>query len=109
MPLITNLPLEEESYSKTQEPSDDWFDKAQQLMVDAVAVEEMFALCGRLYTLYTKAADDSKDKIADPDAIAYANAYNQALEFRKHGNKIMLPRHLLSEIPMRLRKYLSEE
>jgi RNA dependent RNA polymerase len=108
-PPITDLPLEEESSFNTREPSDDWFEEAQQLMVDAVAVKEIGALYGKLYTLFTKTADKSKDKIADPDAIAYANAYNQALEFGKHGNKIILPRHLHSEVPMRLRTYLAEE
>jgi hypothetical protein len=107
-PPVTDLPLEEESSSNTREPSDDWFEEAQQLMVDAVTVEEIGALYGKLYTLFTKTADNWKDKIADPDAIAYADAYKQALEFGKHGNKIILPRHLLSKVPMRLRTYLAE-
>jgi ribosomal protein L24 len=85
---VTDLPVEEESSSDTREHYDDWFKEAQQLMVGAGAVEEMGALTGKLYTLFTKTADESKDKIADPDAVAYADAYNQALEFGKHGNKL---------------------
>jgi hypothetical protein len=105
---VTDLPVDEELSLDTGEHSDDWFKEAQQLMVCAGTVEEIGALTGKLYRLFTKTADESKDKIADPDAIAYADAFNQALEFGKHGNKIILPQHLQTQVPVKLRKYLTD-
>jgi len=85
----------------------DWLKHAQALMVDAVGIEEVNALTGKLWCLASKVADDSDLFMKDPDAIAFADAFNQALEFGKHGREIRLPHHLHSKVPVRFQKYLS--
>ena len=72
------------------------------------AIVDIGALTGSLYKLAEKTADASNLFMRDPDAIAFADAYNQALEFGKHGGKIHLPLHLHDKVPARLRKLLSE-
>ena len=86
----------------------DWLKEAQKLMVDSVSIVDIGALTGSLYKLAEKTADASNLFMRDPDAIAFADAYNQALEFGKHGGKIHLPLHLHDKVPARLRKLLSE-
>lgn len=77
----------------------DWLKEAQKLMVDSVSIVDIGALTGSLYKLAEKTADASNLFMRDPDAIAFADAYNQALEFGKHGGKIHLPLHLYDKLP----------
>jgi len=91
-----------------KKPNHNWLGEAQQLMIDSVSIQDLGALTGCLYKLAEKTADSSKLCMRDPDAIAYADAYNHALEFGKHGGKINLPSHLHDDVPARLRKHLSE-
>ena len=81
----------------------DWFATAQDLMLDAVSTQSVNTLIGKLYTLSQKIADASPLFHADPDAIACANAYNQALDYAKHGCPPQLPTHLHNRLPERLR------
>ena len=88
-------------------PHENWLEEAQQMMIDSIAIQELGALTGELYTLSTAIADKSTLFMRDPDAIAFADAFNQALEFGKHGGKIALPLHLHRKVSTRLRKHLS--
>jgi ribosomal protein L24 len=107
---LRDLPSEQEDPSQKfnfTNMDDEWFTKAQDLMIDASAVDAMSRLTGKLYTLSTKFADKSSSFMHDPDAIAFANAYNQALEFGKHGGKVTLPAHLRDHLPPNLRDYVT--
>ena len=96
------------SKRKGNKPNHDWLKEAQRLMVDSASINDIGALKGKLYKLAEKTADASNLFIRDPDAVAFADAFNQALEFDKHGGKIHLPLHLHDKVPARLRKLLSE-
>lgn len=59
------------------------------------------------YRASEKADDDDKLRgISNPDAESFADAYYQALDNAKHGNKIVLPILLHETLPKRFRKYL---
>lgn len=53
---------------------------------------------GRLFRLWEKVVARSPTGMDDPDALALANAYLQALKAGKHGGDISLPQHLLREL-----------
>ena len=77
-------------------------------MVDTTKEYDMSVLTGKLYNLAKKAATENKELITrDPDAMAFASAYKEALKHGKHGGKISLPAHLCTKIPDRLQKYLT--
>ena len=96
-PHIANIP-----YDK------DWFKKAQDFMIKYPS-HEIQQLIGHLFKMSIKAADNDPERgCRNPDAEAYANAYNDALEYGKHGTKIVLPRHLHENIPRHLQKYLTD-
>jgi hypothetical protein len=110
-PIRDDIPVEEDTISTaaTFEPDPDWFQKAQELMIDARLVQVMGQLIGKLWTLSKAVADENKESdifMAHPDAISFAEAYNQALEFGKHGGKVSLPAHLHSRLPVNLREYV---
>jgi len=87
-----------------------WLQKAQQMMIDSTAMQQLNALFGKLYSLSIKEADASPDLFMQhPDAIAFANAFTQALDHGKHGGEIFLPIHLHDKVPFKLRKYLTGE
>eukprot|EP00980_Cylindrotheca_fusiformis_P019273 scaffold6591_cov106-Cylindrotheca_fusiformis.AAC.3 len=81
----------------------DWYSDAQDIMVDAGLNNEIGFLTGKLYKLGEKYADNSESGLKDPDANAFYSAYNQALEYKKHGRPIALPNHLIEAIPPQLR------
>jgi RNA dependent RNA polymerase len=84
-----------------------WFEDAQQLAQSTMNYHAMGCLTGKLYTLSHKAADESAVGIHDPDAIAFGDAFKNALDFAKHGGRIELPLHLHERIPESLQKYLT--
>lgn len=49
------------------------------------------------------------EDIEDQDAVGFARACKQALDVKKHGDLIFLPRHLWSAVPDKLHKYLTED
>lgn len=108
-PIVETAIVEEEDGNENNDknPNHNWLKEAQQLMVDSASIQDLGALTGCLYKLAEKTADASNLYMRDPDAIAFADAYNQALEYGKHGGKINLPRHLHAKVPARLRKHLS--
>lgn len=106
--LVDKILSTDEKNENTKEVIDDpdWFTKAQEFMVqpDTCLVG---ALVGKLYNASEKAADDDKGKsMMNEDAMAFANAYYDALENGKHGTKIKLPQHLWSELPEKFWKFL---
>jgi hypothetical protein len=61
-----------------------------------------------IHLFYSYLAADEERGIRNPEAEAFADAYKDALDNGKHGNKIVLPRHLHKEItPTRFREYLT--
>lgn len=108
-PLLVDkiLPSDEQD-ERTKEVIDDpdWFAKAQDFMVNP-DTGLVGALVGKLYNLSEKAADDDEDKkMMNEDAIAFADAYYDALENAKHGTKIKLPHHLWLKLPEKFWKFL---
>ncbi len=64
-------------------------------------------LIGKLYNESEKAADNDKELFMDnPDALSFADAFCEALDNAKHGNKIILPLHLHKKVSQHHRKYL---
>ena len=74
-----------------------WLAQVQAAMIGQDAIREQ-GLVGWLYNASAK-----HDDMSHPDAEAYADAYNQALERQKHGCAIYLPPHLLAKVPASLR------
>ncbi|KAL7486177.1 hypothetical protein ACHAW6_011774 [Cyclotella cf. meneghiniana] len=81
----------------------DWFDKTQNFISDVSNIVSVHDFVGFLFNQSEKIADEKS--IRDADAIAYAKAYKQALEFKKHGEKIFIPAHLLSCVPEHFHKF----
>ena len=76
-------------------------------MVDSIALENDFGkLTGKLYNLAQELADKSSLFMRDPDVVAFAHAFNCALDYKKHGWRVALPAHLHHLVPEELRKYL---
>ena len=84
---------------------DDWFEKAQEFVCNIGSSVDVQALTGILYRKSEKIA--KKKSIKHPDAVAYAKAYKQALEYKKHGRSIELPARLVHGIPAKYHCSLS--
>jgi hypothetical protein len=52
----------------------------------------------RLVCHFYKRAIEESD-IQNPDAVSYSRAFKQALEVKKHGDRIFLPQHLWKDVP----------
>ena len=61
------------------------------------------------YRLGGEIATKSELMLKDPDAYAYFKAYDQALEFKKHGRPITLPNHLINDVQSNLHRHLIKE
>ena len=86
----------------------DWFGKAQDWMLASATIElKIQQLTGKLFSLSNEIADESSLYNKDPDAIASAAAYKQALDVGKHGGPIFLPAHLHNKLPEALRPYVT--
>jgi hypothetical protein len=88
--------------------NENWLSEAQEVM-ESISGKEVKCLIGKLYNKSKKyATADEERGIRNPEAEAFADAYKDALDNGKHGNKIVLPRHLHKEItPTRFREYLT--
>jgi hypothetical protein len=105
---IVNVDLDLEMGDNGPSDDENWLENAQQLMVDPTRYGEQGQLVGKLYKLASKAADENTELFMnDPDAMAFARAYSEALDYRKHGRNISLPFHLHEKLPLNLRKYLA--
>lgn len=105
-PLV-DQPMTDDGVLRAGESKDTWLADALDLMVDAGQANNVGQLVGALYTLGEKVADRSPDGLNHVDAISFFEAYNQALEYKKHGRKIVLPEHLQKKLPQRLRQCLT--
>ena len=97
--------------SSTKEPvhDDNWFEKAQSLLVDPsrqICIDQMVK---KFHALSKKTADNSDAFMADADCRAFAAAYQAALDIGKHGGKVTLPEHLHDKVPQALRHLLAQE
>jgi hypothetical protein len=75
----------------------DWFDKTQTFISNVTSIAAVAEMTGQLFKMSEERA--TKTSIADPDAIAYAKAFKQALDYNKHGSPLVLPAHLLENVP----------
>jgi len=106
-PLVDEISYDNGTLS-TVPSNPNWFHDAQDILIDAGFSNEMDRLTGKLYKLGEKIADGSESLLKHPDANSYYEAYNQALEFKKHGRPITLPGHLIDKIPANLRHLVVE-
>jgi len=88
---------DDDGFLKTLPSNPHWLEDTQKLMFDARTVKDVGRLIGQLYNMSIKIGKTSKDKKRDKDAMALADAYNEALEFTKHGRPIRLPRQLIND------------
>jgi hypothetical protein len=79
-----------------------WLEKAQDKMLDILALKEQNALVGKLFNLAQKESDPH-----DFDCLTHA--YNDALLTEKHGTKPKLPTHLLERLPKRWHHLILQE
>ena len=77
-------------------------------MLDFALQNAESRITGKLYKLTFEASKKvgGTIDIFDEDACAYAQAYKDALDIKKHGGKIFLPKHLHDSIPCSLRTLL---
>jgi RNA dependent RNA polymerase. len=93
--------------TSTRKEDPDWFIKAQTFMADP-SNTEISAMMGQLFNASAKAADDDRIQfLSNPSATALGKAFNQALDNKKHGNKIALPSYLWHTIGKRFHKHLT--
>lgn len=104
---MQEIPMEDDGVLKTVAPDPNWLEAAHGIMTEAGPTNELGALVGALYKLSEKTAKKSPLHKRDPDAIAYADAYNEALEYKKHGRPIQLPAHLEKDMPKKLRHLIN--
>jgi len=95
-------PLDETNEERQYDP--EWFSKTQTFISQ---VPCLHAGIDHLVGLFYKKSEEISD-IQDSDAVSFARGYKQALDMKKHGRPIVLPRHLWKEVPEKLHKYLSE-
>jgi len=95
----SGAPVREKQYDP------EWFSKAQNFISQVpklhICIDHLVGLC---YNESFKMED-----IENPDAVGFARAYKQALDVKKYGDLIFLPRHLWSAVPEKLHKYLTED
>ena len=104
---MADQPVEDDGTLKTVPSNPNWLEDGRRIMTDATAAADIGALIGKLYTTSMKLARESNLKKADPDAAALADAYNEALEYKKHGRPIRVPQHLINHLPKRFRHLLT--
>jgi hypothetical protein len=101
---MQELPMEDDGVLKTMAtPNPNWLEDAHDIMTEAGSNNEMGGLVGTLYKQSEKIAKYSALNKRDPGAIAFADAYNEALEYKKHGRRIQLPAHLEKDVPKKHR------
>lgn len=84
-----------------------WFGKAQDFVSNIASIVHVNGLVGYLYKQSEKITLNTS--VNDLDAIEYAKAYKQALEYKKHGRKILLPVHLLVNVPEKFQSLVSSQ
>lgn len=104
---LPDRPMKDDGVLRREEANANWFEDTQKLMVDSGLINDVGKLTGKLYNLGKKAADKSAMGLRHNDAKAFFTAYNCALEFKKHGRPIELPRRLHSELDPRFHHFLT--
>jgi hypothetical protein len=98
---MSDEPIKDDGILKTVPSNEHWLEDAQKIMFDAKTNNEVGKLFGKLYEMSMEIGKNSEKKKRDPDAMALADAYNEALEFKKHGRPIRLPVHLIADERLR--------
>ena len=95
------------NYTSSQ-GGENWLSLAQDKMLDFTLQNAESQIIGKLYTLCVSASKKvgGKVDIYDKDACSFAQAYQDALDIKKHGGKIYLPSHLNDSIPSSLKHLL---
>ena len=99
---LTDLDCTDDGVLATVPANNDWVQEAQTMMLDVGHLNAVNQLVGKLYTQAGKMADASPICLLDTNAIALFEAYNQALEYKKHGRPIVLPQPLHEKLPAKL-------
>jgi hypothetical protein len=69
-----------------------WFDRTQDLLVDAKRFNDFSALRRKLYMLYTERKKKGYE-LDDPDVLMLGRAYKESNDLLKHGGRVTLPIH----------------
>jgi len=83
----------------------DWFDNGQ-TYISKVPTHHLGI--DRLVCHFYNKANKVLD-LRNPDAVSYSRAFKQALEVKKHGDRIFLPQYLWKDVPETLRHYLTAD
>ncbi|KAL3827116.1 hypothetical protein ACHAXA_002351 [Cyclostephanos tholiformis] len=83
----------------------EWFSKAQTFISQ---IPKLHIGIDRLVCLFYNECIQ-RDDIEDPDAVCFARSFKQALDVKKEGDLIFLPRHLWTVVPEKLQKYLTAD
>ncbi|KAL3778522.1 hypothetical protein ACHAW5_005648 [Stephanodiscus triporus] len=109
---IRRIPITDDDLKKTPDAHDggkeydpEWFSKAQ---IFISQIPKLHLGIDRLICLFYNECI-KKDDIDDPDAISFARSYFQALDVKKEGDLIFLPKHLWTAVPEKFQKYLTEK
>ena len=88
---------------KEKEYDPDWFSKGQSYISKVpthhIGIDHLVCL---FYTKANKVLD-----IKNSDAVSFSVAFKQALEVKKHNDRIYLPLSLWRDVPEKLHKYLT--
>jgi len=82
---------------KTEPLGGQWMSEARDYMRSGGTITTK-RLIGKLYKAGEDVADKSEQGLRHPDAIAFFQAYAQAIDASKHGNCIDLPEHLRARV-----------
>ncbi|KAL3935529.1 MAG: hypothetical protein SGBAC_008972 [Bacillariaceae sp.] len=104
LPLVDH-PTKDDGKLSTVPSNPNWFRESQDVMIENLRFELGY-LIGALYKAAEKIANKSDKKLGDPDALALFEAYNEALEYQKHGRPIRLPSHLIDKLKPQLRSFI---
>jgi len=85
------------SSGKTEPLGARWMSEAKDYMRSGDAMTSK-RLIGKLYKAGEDVADNTEEGLRHPDAIAFFQAYAQAIDASKHGNRIDLPPHLRARV-----------
>jgi len=95
-PLV-DKPAEDDGKLATVPSDPEWFSKSLEIQIEKLG-SGYDQLVGSLYRFAETIADKPGNNLDHPDARALFSAYNEALEYTKHGRPICLPRHLIKEL-----------
>jgi len=89
-------------------PDNNWFEQAQDRMVDARSSQLLSQLIGKLYSKAVAIAAENDNFADSEDYKAFAAAYKAALKIGKHGGTVFLPARLHSALPQKFHYVLTD-